>query len=207
MGTSFSASMAHISCSFTIYYQTYLIKVLDHLYACDVAPCRIETFESPSNGERPSHVSTSEHQNILNLVGYQEHSSKRLSLMYVIEMLRASLWPSPASKIADLPFWELYYSLSIMPPSSSTRALNAILPQIASSPYEAHQKARTFASRYIKSSQYDTAIDLLFQSSKELLKTGQAGSGVDLAGFMLEVYDTKEEKVSDESRGEERPIY
>ncbi|KAK7461880.1 hypothetical protein VKT23_008314 [Stygiomarasmius scandens] len=84
---------------------------------------------------------------------------------------------------------------------SSSRALNAILPQIQSAPYEAHQKARTFASRYVKSSQYDTAIDVLFQSARELLKVGQLGSGVDLAGFMLDVYDTKGEKVTDESRG------
>ncbi|KAG5350204.1 Golgi to ER traffic protein 4 [Termitomyces sp. T112] len=85
--------------------------------------------------------------------------------------------------------------------SSSSRALNAILPQIASVPYEAHQKARTFASRYIKSGQYDTAIDVLFQSARELLKAGQLGSGIDLAGFLLEVYETKGEAVSGESRG------
>ncbi|KAL1694361.1 hypothetical protein GGG16DRAFT_100636 [Schizophyllum commune] len=85
--------------------------------------------------------------------------------------------------------------------ASSSRALNAILPQIATAPYEAHQKARTFAARYVKSNQLDTAIDVLFQSARELLKTGQPGSGVDLAGFMLEVYETKGEKVTDESRG------
>ncbi|KAF9072628.1 cytoplasmic protein [Rhodocollybia butyracea] len=84
---------------------------------------------------------------------------------------------------------------------SSSRALNAILPQIEKSPYEAHQKARTFASRYVKSSQYDVAIDVLFQSSRELFKTGQPGSGVDLAGFLLEVYETKGESVTEESRG------
>lgn len=83
----------------------------------------------------------------------------------------------------------------------SARALNAILPQVEKSPYEAHQKARTFASRYVKSGQYDTAIDVLFQSARELLKTGQAGSGVDLAVFMLEVYDTKGEELTEESRG------
>lgn len=83
----------------------------------------------------------------------------------------------------------------------STRALNAILPQVEKSPYEAHQKARTFASRYMKSGQYDTAIDVLFQSARELLKTGQVGSGVDLAGFLLEVYDNKKEPVTGESRG------
>ncbi|KAJ8072065.1 hypothetical protein PM082_015623 [Marasmius tenuissimus] len=87
------------------------------------------------------------------------------------------------------------------PSSSSTRALNAILPQIQGSPYEAHQKARTFASRYVKSNQFDTAIDVLFQSARELLKTGQAGSGVDLGSFLLDVYESKGEEVSDESRG------
>lgn len=85
---------------------------------------------------------------------------------------------------------------------SSSRALNAILPQIEKSPYEAHQKARTFAARYVKSSQYDIAIDVLFQSSRDLLKAGQPGSGVDLGGFLLEVYDTKGEPVTDDSRGE-----
>ncbi|KAG6877318.1 hypothetical protein C0993_008656 [Termitomyces sp. T159_Od127] len=90
--------------------------------------------------------------------------------------------------------------------SSSSRALNAILPQISSAPYEAHQKARTFASRYVKSGQYDTAIEVLFQSARELLKTGQTGSGVDLAGFLLEVYETKGEAVSEESRGQRKYV-
>ncbi|KAH9850297.1 hypothetical protein C2E23DRAFT_835943 [Lenzites betulinus] len=92
-----------------------------------------------------------------------------------------------------------------MPPAratSSARALEAILPLIASGqPYEAHQKARTFASRYSKSKQYDTAIDVLFQSARELLKVGQQGSGTDLTSFLLDVYDSKDEAVSDESRG------
>ena len=95
---------------------------------------------------------------------------------------------------------ELFATL-IMPSPSSSRALNAILPQIAGAPYEAHQKARTFASRYVKSSQFDVAIDVLFQSSRELLKAGQTGSGVDLASFMLDVYDSKPEPISEESRG------
>jgi len=89
-----------------------------------------------------------------------------------------------------------------MPPQpSSSKALAAILPQIATAPYEAHQKARTFASRYVKASQYDVAIDVLFQSARELLKNGQQGSGTDLGSFLLEVYETKGEVVSDESRG------
>ncbi|KAL6298392.1 hypothetical protein BKA93DRAFT_811305 [Sparassis latifolia] len=86
--------------------------------------------------------------------------------------------------------------------ASSSRALNAILPLIAAGqPYEAHQKARTFASRYSKSGQYNTTIDVLFQSARELLKVGQQGSGTDLASFLLEVYDSNGEEVNEESRG------
>ncbi|KAF9558840.1 hypothetical protein CPC08DRAFT_763698 [Agrocybe pediades] len=88
-----------------------------------------------------------------------------------------------------------------MAAASSSRALNAILPQIPVAPYEAHQKARTFASRYVKSNQYDTAIDVLFQSARELFKNNQPGSGSDLTSFMLDVYETKGEVVTDESRG------
>ena len=90
--------------------------------------------------------------------------------------------------------------------ASVTRALNVILPLIASGqPYEAHQKARTFASRYSKSGQFDTAIQVLFQSARELLKTGQQGSGTDLTTFLLEVYESKGEEVNEESRGASFP--
>ena len=86
--------------------------------------------------------------------------------------------------------------------ASVTRALNAILPLIAAGqPYEAHQKARTFASRYSKSGQFDTAIQVLFQSARELLKAGNQGSGTDLATFLLEVYESKGEEINEESRG------
>jgi len=90
-----------------------------------------------------------------------------------------------------------------MPPApSSARALQAILPQIAENkPYEAHQKARTFVSRYVKSGQHDVAIDVLFQSARELLKAGHTGSGVDLGSFLLNVYDTAGVKVTSESKG------
>ena len=96
-----------------------------------------------------------------------------------------------------------HMSRSVMPPApSSSRALAAILPQIATAPYEAHQKARTFASRYVKAAQYDVAIDVLFQSARELLKVGQQGSGTDLGAFLLEVYESKSEPVTEESRGQ-----
>ncbi|KAG8690642.1 hypothetical protein FRC09_011903 [Ceratobasidium sp. 395] len=90
-----------------------------------------------------------------------------------------------------------------MPPApSSARALQAILPQIAENkPYEAHQKARTFVSRYVKAGQYDVAIEVLFQSARELLKAGHTGSGVDLGSFLLDVYDTAKVEVNSESRG------
>lgn len=88
-----------------------------------------------------------------------------------------------------------------MPPTpSSSQALNAILPQITASPYEAHQKARTFASRYVKASQFDVAIDVLFQSARELLKAGQQGSGTDLGNFLIDVYESKPEYITEESR-------
>ena len=89
------------------------------------------------------------------------------------------------------------------PPPSSTKALSAILPLISSGQaYEAHQKARTFASRYSKSGAYDVAIDVLAQSATELFKAGQLGSGTDLGCFLIEVYDLKGAEVDDESRGQ-----
>ncbi|ETW82772.1 hypothetical protein HETIRDRAFT_240137, partial [Heterobasidion irregulare TC 32-1] len=85
---------------------------------------------------------------------------------------------------------------------SSSRALQAILPLIpAGQAYEAHQKARTFASRYQKTAQYDTAIDVLFQSARELLKAGQQGSGTDLTLFLIDIYEAKGDDVNDESKG------
>lgn len=93
------------------------------------------------------------------------------------------------------------------PPPSSAKALNAILPLIAAGQaYEAHQKARTFASRYVKANQHDVAIDVLHQAAREMFKAGHLGSGTDLGGFMCDVYETKGEAVDDESRGECDPI-
>jgi hypothetical protein len=87
-------------------------------------------------------------------------------------------------------------------PTSSSRALEAILPLIsAGQPYEAHQKARTFATRYTKSGAHAIAIDVLFQSARELLKAGHAGSGTDLAIMLLGSYDHANEPLTDVSRG------
>jgi hypothetical protein len=87
-------------------------------------------------------------------------------------------------------------------PMSSSRALEAILPLIsAGQPYEAHQKARTFATRYTKSGAHAIAIDVLFQSARELLKAGHSGSGTDLVILLLDSYDRASESVNDVSRG------
>ncbi|KAG9046339.1 hypothetical protein FS837_004608 [Tulasnella sp. UAMH 9824] len=90
-----------------------------------------------------------------------------------------------------------------MPPAPSPdTALKAILPLIAQGDaYSAHQKARTFVSRYTKAKQYDVAIQVLFQSARELLKAGQPGSGTDLGSMLLDVYETKGEALTEESRG------
>ncbi|KAF8311762.1 DUF410-domain-containing protein [Clavulina sp. PMI_390] len=89
-----------------------------------------------------------------------------------------------------------------MPPQTSPeRALQAILPLItAGQAYEAHQKARTFGSRYLKAQAYDTAIQVLFPSARELLKGGHAGSGSDLSVFLIDVYIAKEQPIDAASR-------
>lgn len=80
--------------------------------------------------------------------------------------------------------------------------MNAILPLIAAGqPYEAHQKTRTFATRYSKLKNFDTAIQVIFQSARELFKAGHPGSGADLATLLLEVYESKGEEINEESRG------
>jgi golgi to ER traffic protein 4 len=92
--------------------------------------------------------------------------------------------------------------MSLPGPPSSSKALEAILPLIAAGqPYEAHQKARSFAVRYTKSGAHAIAIDLLFHSARQLLKAGHAGSGTDLAILLLDSYDRANEPVTDVSKG------
>ncbi|CCA70416.1 hypothetical protein PIIN_04355 [Serendipita indica DSM 11827] len=87
------------------------------------------------------------------------------------------------------------------PPLSADKALAAILPQIsAGQAYEAHQKARTFASRYSKAGAHDVAISVLYESATALFKAGQLGSGTDLSVLMLEMYENKEQEVDEASR-------
>ncbi|KAG0319987.1 hypothetical protein BGZ99_004809 [Dissophora globulifera] len=66
--------------------------------------------------------------------------------------------------------------------------------------YEAHQMYRTVANRYIKAQNYKDAIDLLHSGSMLLLKHKQAGSGADLALYLVEVYNLDKVPVTEESR-------
>ncbi|KAK3067051.1 hypothetical protein LTR53_016302, partial [Teratosphaeriaceae sp. CCFEE 6253] len=54
--------------------------------------------------------------------------------------------------------------------------------------YEAHQQIRTLVNRYVKSSDYTSAVDLLSSGAALLLKAGQGGSGADLCNYLIEVY-------------------
>jgi hypothetical protein len=60
--------------------------------------------------------------------------------------------------------------------------------------YEAHQQLRTIASRYVRQSNYDAAIDILASGARSLLEAGQGGSGGDLCKFLLEIYNKAEIK-------------
>lgn len=89
-------------------------------------------------------------------------------------------------------------------PTDPAKLLPSILRYLESSPpdsYSAHQKARTTAARLVHSGHHDEAIQVLFTSSKELLKVREWGSGSDLGCYLVEVYRTKEVGVDAESKG------
>ncbi|THX14268.1 DUF410-domain-containing protein [Aureobasidium pullulans] len=60
--------------------------------------------------------------------------------------------------------------------------------------YEAHQQLRVIASRYTKSSDWASAVDLLSSGASMLLKAGQGASGGDLCMFLMDVYGKAELK-------------
>ncbi|GAB7347941.1 hypothetical protein MBLNU459_g5453t1 [Dothideomycetes sp. NU459] len=60
--------------------------------------------------------------------------------------------------------------------------------------YEAHQQLRVIASRYVKSNDWTSAVDILSSGASMLLKAGQGGSGGDLCMFLMEVYNKAELK-------------
>lgn len=51
--------------------------------------------------------------------------------------------------------------------------------------YEAHQQLRVITARYLKSQDYASACDVLYNGSLLLLRAGQGGSGGDLALMLL----------------------
>lgn len=55
--------------------------------------------------------------------------------------------------------------------------------------YEAHQTLRTITNRYVKSKNYDDAIDLLYQGSNILAKNNEFASASDLISYLIHVYE------------------
>ncbi|KAJ9096483.1 hypothetical protein QFC20_006426 [Naganishia adeliensis] len=76
-----------------------------------------------------------------------------------------------------------------------------LLEQIPPDAYSAQQKARTTAARLLASAHYDSTIEVLFGSAKELLKLREWGSGCDLAVYLVQAYEKGEIEVTDESKG------
>jgi hypothetical protein len=98
--------------------------------------------------------------------------------------------------------------LDIMPPrahvTDPAKLLPPILRLLEQSPpdaYSAQQKARTTAARLLASTHYDSAIEILFGSAKELLKLKEWGCGCDLAVYLVQAYEKGEIEVTDESKG------
>lgn len=67
--------------------------------------------------------------------------------------------------------------------------------------YEAQQQTRVAASRYIKTKNWDAAVDILANVAQSLLKAGQGGSGGDLCIMMMDVYKQAELKPEAAAKG------
>lgn len=67
--------------------------------------------------------------------------------------------------------------------------------------YEAQQQTRVVAARYIKASNWNAAIEILYNVSQSLLKAGEGGSGGDLCVLLVDVYKQAELKPDATSRG------
>jgi hypothetical protein len=95
-----------------------------------------------------------------------------------------------------------------MPPRQSRPpTLEALLPPIidllrppSPNPYSAHQKALTTSARLVNSNP-SLAIEILFATARELLKLGEAGSGVELGVRMIAIMSDTNSKVDEKSRG------
>lgn len=58
--------------------------------------------------------------------------------------------------------------------------------------YEAQQQTRVVAARYTKASNWNAAIDILYNVAQSLLKAGQGGSGGDLCVLLVDTYKQAE---------------
>lgn len=67
--------------------------------------------------------------------------------------------------------------------------------------YEAHQQLRTISARYVKSSDWDSAIDILYSGALALLKAGQGSSGSDLGVQLIDVYTKAGKPVDPANKG------
>lgn len=64
--------------------------------------------------------------------------------------------------------------------------------------YEAHQTLRTITNRYVKSNQYNDAIDLLYQGSSILSSNKEYASASDLISYLITVYEESDTKCTNE---------
>jgi hypothetical protein len=67
--------------------------------------------------------------------------------------------------------------------------------------YEAHQQLRVVASRYVKQSNWNAALDILFEGASSLLKAGQGGSGGDLCLYYADALDKAEREPTSLEKG------
>ncbi|KAI2641863.1 DUF410-domain-containing protein [Hypomontagnella submonticulosa] len=67
--------------------------------------------------------------------------------------------------------------------------------------YEAQQQTRVVAARYTKASNWDAAIDILYNVAQSLLKAGQGGSGGDLCVLLVDTYKQAELKPDSATKG------
>jgi golgi to ER traffic protein 4 len=74
--------------------------------------------------------------------------------------------------------------------------------------YEAHQQLRVITSRYLKSSDYASASDVLYNGALLLLNAGQGGSGGDLANTLInDVYIKGELPVTEENKKKSLEVF
>lgn len=67
--------------------------------------------------------------------------------------------------------------------------------------YEAQQQTRVVAARYTKASNWEAAINIVYNVAQSLLKAGQGGSGGDLCVLLVDIYMQAELKPDPNTKG------